>query len=138
MGRTRTSFFMHVRIECEFMSNETRGSRANKKLSNVLSMFMLWWRIDGLKESIFWDKMFVKSYRSSFSPIIKYKFWGQNFYKKGRNVILEPESKGKLVILYIHAESWTFTCIFCKFSNDNFIKINYYFYFTISYFFKKK
>ena len=49
---------------------------------------------------------------------------------KGKFVIPEPKPKGKLIILCIHGESRTFTCIFCKFSGDNFIRINCYFYLT--------
>ena len=43
-------------------------------------------------------------------------------------VIPESEPKSKLVILCLHAELRTFTCIFYKFLNDKFIKINCYFY----------
>ena len=43
---------MYTRIECEFMRNKTRGSMMNKKLNNIISMCILWWRDDGLKGSI--------------------------------------------------------------------------------------
>ena len=42
---------MYIRIECEFTSNKTRGSRMNNKL-NVFFNIMLWLRVDALKESI--------------------------------------------------------------------------------------
>ena len=45
---------------------------------------------------------YEESWPIFYSPFSKHKFWGQNFYKGGRIVILEPEPEGKFVILYIY------------------------------------
>ena len=53
------------------------------------------WRFDRLEESIANFKRCMKDYHlDSFQPKSS-KFWGQNFYRRSRNVIPEPEPKGK-------------------------------------------
>ena len=49
-----------------------------------------------------WERCFKnqngceESWLILYSPFGKPKFWGQNFYKGGRIVILEPEPEGKI------------------------------------------
>ena len=59
------------------------------------------WKVDVLEESILKFKC-SWGVTTMLSLISKRKFWGQNFYKWGRNVILEPDFKGKLVNLCIY------------------------------------
>ena len=120
------------------MNWEVCGLKDKKLRSKIFPVIILLRKCDRVKRNYLKTEVTCENtLLIFFSPSIEPKFWGQNFYKVGRNVILEPEPKDKLVILCIHAESRTFTCIFCKFSKDNFIKINCYFYLTISCFFLK-
>ena len=45
-------YTIFIRIECEFTSNETGGSRMKEKSINVISICIVWQRDHGLKESI--------------------------------------------------------------------------------------
>ena len=97
-------YIMYIKIECEFTSNKTRGSRMNKKTEqchfNVYVMVKRWWT----ERKYFKTKVFIRSYLLSSTRSLNTKFEDKFFLREVENVTLESELQrwtGHFILSYV-------------------------------------